>query len=68
VTRFHIFFIRAIVGLGFAVVLTRFFYGRVNIFMVLALAIFMVGMSYVTAYMRKRREMKESTPDTPENS
>jgi len=67
VNRFHVFIIRAFVGLAFAVVLTRFFYGHVNMFLVLALAIFLVGMAYVTEFMRRRRELKEQSVDTPKD-
>ena len=46
---------RAILGLFFAVMLTRFFYGKVDPYWVAGLAIFMVGMSYVTEYFRNRK-------------
>lgn len=55
---FQIFIIRAIVGAGFAVLVVRIFYGRVQIVYVAGLAIFMVGMAYVMEYFRKKREKK----------
>jgi hypothetical protein len=55
VTKFHIFVIRAVLGVVFAVFMTRFFYGKVNIIYVVGLAIFLVGMAYVLEYFRKRK-------------
>ena len=49
---------RVILGVFFAVMLTRFFYGRVDLVWVAGLAIFLVGMSYVTEYFRKRKRDK----------
>ena len=54
-TKFHIFVIRAVLGVVFAVFMTRFFYGKVNIIYVAGLAIFLVGMAYVLEYFRKRK-------------
>jgi len=58
VTQFNIFIIRAVFGAVFAVVLTRMFYGKVEIFYVAGLAVFLVGMAYVMEYFRKKREKK----------
>jgi len=55
VLKFQIFFIRAILGAVFAVVLTRMFYGRVHIAYVVGLAIIMVGLAYFAEYLRQRR-------------
>jgi uncharacterized membrane protein HdeD (DUF308 family) len=55
VTKFHIFVIRAVLGVVFAVLMTRFFYGKVDIIYVVGLAIFLVGMAYVLEYFRKRK-------------
>ena len=52
--KYQIFVIRAIVGLGIAVVMSRFFFHRIDPFTVGGLAIFMVGMAYVTEYFRNR--------------
>ena len=51
-----IFVIRAIVGLAFAAIITRMFYGRVNPLYVVGLAIIMVGLAYFAEYLRKRRK------------
>jgi uncharacterized membrane protein HdeD (DUF308 family) len=58
VTQFSIFIIRAVFGAVFAVVLTRMFYGKVEIVYVAGLAVFLVGMAYVMEYFRKKREKK----------
>lgn len=49
---------RVILGIFFAVMLTRFFYGRVEPLWVAGLAIFLVGMSYFTEYFRNRKRDK----------
>jgi hypothetical protein len=54
VTRFHIFVIRAILGAAFAVMMTRFFFGRVDPIYVVGLAILIVGLAYVSEYFRNR--------------
>lgn len=51
---FHVFIIRAIVGLGIASLLSRFFFQVINPVSVGLLAIFLVGMSYVSQYFRNR--------------
>jgi uncharacterized membrane protein HdeD (DUF308 family) len=56
VTQFNIFIIRAIFGAVFAVVLTRMFYGKVEIVYVVGLAVFLVGMAYIIEYFRKKRK------------
>ena len=55
-TQFNIFIIRAVFGAVFAVVLTRMFYGKVEIVYVAVLAVFLVGMAYVLEYFRKRKK------------
>lgn len=55
-TAFYIFVIRAILGGLFAVLTTRFFFPRAPIIGIIALAIFLVGMAYVTEYFRKRKK------------
>jgi len=59
VTQFNIFIIRAVFGAVFAVVLTRMFYGKVEIVYVAGLAVFLVGMAYVLEYFRKRKKNTE---------
>ena len=54
--QFQIFVIRAIVGLVFAVIATRMFYGRINPLYVAGLAIILVGLAYFAEYLRKRKK------------
>jgi len=56
--KFNIFIMRAILAAFFAVILTRFFYGRVELFYVVGLAIFLMGMFYVTEYYRRKKQKK----------
>ncbi|MGD9228395.1 MAG: hypothetical protein PVF26_17940 [Desulfobacterales bacterium] len=51
-----VFFIRAIIGVVFAVILTRMFYGRINPMYIAGLAIILVGLAYFSEYLRKRRQ------------
>ena len=51
-----IFFIRAVVGLAFAAIVTRIFFGRIDPVYVLGLATIMIGLAYLAEYLRKRRE------------
>ena len=53
---FQIFVIRAIVGLGVAVVITRMFRGEVQIPYAAGLAIIIVGLAYFAEWLRKRRD------------
>ncbi|MBW2019852.1 MAG: hypothetical protein JRI58_03200 [Deltaproteobacteria bacterium] len=54
-SAFYIFVIRAILGALFAVLLTRFFYPRATIVGIIAVAICLVGLAYITEYSRKRK-------------
>ncbi len=54
-TKFHIFVIRAVLGAVFAVILTRMFYGRIEIFYVAGLAIILVGLAYFAEFLRNRK-------------
>jgi len=56
--NFSIMVMRVILGVVFAFFLTRFFYGRVEPMWVAGVAIFLVGMSYVTEYFRNRKRDK----------
>jgi len=56
--NFSIMIMRVILGVVFAFFLVRFFYGRVEPIWVVGLAIFLVGMSYITEYFRNRKRDK----------
>ncbi len=53
--RFNIFIMRAVLGAFFAVIITRFFYGRIEPLYVAGLAVFLTGLSYVTEYFRNKK-------------
>jgi hypothetical protein len=49
------FFIRAVLGLAFAVLVTRMFRGSVQLDYVAGLAVVLVGLAYVFEWVRKRK-------------
>ena len=53
-----IFFIRAVLGVVFAVVLIRIFYPGTHIGYVAGLAVGLVGLAYLFEYLRKRKSDK----------
>jgi hypothetical protein len=55
VSQWQIFIIRAIIGLVFAVIVTRMFYGRINIIYVALLAVILVGLAYFAEFLRERK-------------
>jgi hypothetical protein len=48
------FLIRAALGVGLAVILSRLFWPRGSYYGMAVLAVFIVGMAYVSEYIRKR--------------
>jgi hypothetical protein len=52
---FQTFIIRALLGLGFAVVLTRMFRGHSDPLYIIGLATILVGLAYALEYLRKRK-------------
>jgi hypothetical protein len=51
---FILFFIRAVLGLAIAALITRMFRGSIDPGYVAGLAIVLVGLAYVLEYFRKR--------------
>lgn len=49
------FLIRALLGVGLAIVISRFFFRRLTVGTVL-IAVFLVGMAYVSEYTRKKQQ------------
>lgn len=49
-------------GIVFAVVILRFFYPRAGIAYAIGLAIFLVGMAYITEAWRRKRRAKDREP------
>ena len=52
---FILFFIRAVLGLAFAVLITRIFRGSIQLDYVAGLAVVLVGIAYVFEWVRKRK-------------
>jgi hypothetical protein len=50
-----IFFIRAMLGVGIAIFITRMFRGAASTEYVAGLAVILVGLAYVFEYVRKRK-------------
>ena len=53
--QLQIFLIRAVIGVAFAVIATRMYYGNVNPFYVVGLAVILVGLAYFAEFLRKRK-------------
>ncbi|HHP7236563.1 MAG TPA: hypothetical protein ACFCUC_18165 [Desulfobacterales bacterium] len=54
-SAFQLFVIRAILGVVFAVIATRMWFGEVAIGYVIGLAVIMVGLAYFAEYLRHRK-------------
>ena len=52
---FILLFIRAVIGVAIAILITRMFRGSASTEYVAGLAIILVGLAYVLEYFRKRR-------------
>ncbi len=52
---FILFFIRAVLGVAIATLITRMFRGTVSAAYVAGLAVVLVGLAYVLEYFRKRK-------------
>ena len=55
-SRFHVFIIRSVLGVVFAVILSRVFYPDADIVYVVGLGIILVGLAYFVEYLRNRRK------------
>ena len=54
-SAFQLFVIRAVLGVVFAVIATRMWFGEVAIGYVIGLALIMVGLAYFAEYLRHRK-------------
>jgi hypothetical protein len=52
--KYQIFIIRVLLGAAFAVLISKFFFQGINVFIVAGLGIFLIGMAYVLEYFRNR--------------
>lgn len=55
-TGWQIFIIRAIMGVVFGVILSRFFYPDAPLIFIICLCIILVGLAYLTQYLRQRKK------------
>ncbi len=55
-TKLYIFILRAFLGVVFAVIVTRMFYGDVHIIKVAGLAVILVGLAYFAEFLRHRKD------------
>ena len=55
-TGLHIFVIRAILAVVFAVIATRMFFGRVDPLNIAGLSIILLGLAYFAEYLRHRKK------------
>jgi hypothetical protein len=56
--QLQIFIIRAVIGVAFAVIATRMYYGSVNPLYVVGLAVVLVGLAYFAEFIRNKRLKK----------
>lgn len=56
VTNWQIFIIRAIMGAVFGVILSRFFYPNAPLIFIILLCMILVGLAYLTQYLRQRKK------------
>ncbi len=55
-TNWQIFIIRAIMGVVFGVILSRFFYPNAPLIFIILLCMILVGLAYLTQYLRQRKK------------
>ena len=55
-TGLHIFVIRAILAIVFAVIATRMFYGRVEPLIIAGVAVILLGLAYFAEFLRQRKK------------
>ncbi len=61
----RVFIIRAVMGAGFGVLLSRFFYPDAPIAAIVALCAALVGLAYLTEYLRQRNRRKAESKTDP---
>lgn len=52
----HIFIIRALMGVFFGIILSRFFYPKAPLVFIVGLCAILVGLAYLTEYLRQRKK------------
>ncbi len=54
----RIFIIRAVMGVVFGVILSRFFYPDAPLIFIVGLCIILVGLAYLSEYLRARKKKR----------
>ncbi|MCP4745597.1 MAG: hypothetical protein GY874_05565 [Desulfobacteraceae bacterium] len=52
----HIFIIRALMGSVFGVILSKFFFPKAPVVVIVCLCVVLVGLAYFSEYLRKRKQ------------
>ena len=65
-THWQIFVIRALLGIVFGVVLSRFFYPDAPLVFIIGLCAILVGLAYLSEYLRKRKKSRHHPGEPPE--
>ena len=63
--RKQIFIIRAVMGAVFGVILSRFFYPNAPVAFIISLCAVLVGLAYLTEYLRQRSKRKAQMKGKP---
>ena len=63
--RKQIFIIRAVMGAVFGVILSRFFYPNAPVACIISLCAVLVGLAYLTEYLRQRSKRKAQMKGKP---
>ena len=62
----QVFIIRAVMGVVFGVILSRFFYPNAPLVFIIALCLVLVGLAYLTEYLRQRSKRKADQTGSPD--
>jgi hypothetical protein len=62
VIKSQVFIIRAILGVGFGVVLSRLFFPKASALLTVGLCIALVALAYLTEYLRIRSKTRSKKP------
>jgi hypothetical protein len=58
VNQRNVFIIRVIMGIFFGIILSKFFYPKAPLVFIIGLSIALVGLAYLSQYLRRRSKAK----------
>jgi hypothetical protein len=58
VNQRNVFIIRAIMGVFFGIILSKFFYPKAPLVFIIGLCVALVGLAYLSQYLRRRSKAK----------